>query len=249
MRCSPGSESLSYRNTHPSELTMRTTNTVDLRMVVVIAVALALGAAMRYPGGTPLSPSSSGYSPTQNFLSDLGMTVAYNGQPNALGAALFAFSLLLLVAVFGRSTFGFVRQYVAVAQARRWAIAGGLLIPLAGLAFAGVAVTPENRVMALHTDFTLLAWRVFALATVLLGVASLQADRLSRHRTVAWGILAVALSGYVTYLAVGPNVTTVDGLRRQVLAQKIIAVIALAILIYLNLDQHSRRPQRDDRKY
>ena len=38
---------------------------------------------------------------SQNFLSDRGMTVAYDGQPNRFGACLFVASLLLPVVRFG----------------------------------------------------------------------------------------------------------------------------------------------------
>jgi hypothetical membrane protein len=44
---------------------------------VTAAAAIAVGAALRYPGGTALDATTPGYSLSRNFLSDLGMTVAY----------------------------------------------------------------------------------------------------------------------------------------------------------------------------
>ena len=197
------------------------------------AIALAVGAGLRYPGGTLLDPTSSGYSLTHNFLSDLGMTVAYNGQANKLGATLFSLSLLGLVAGFGMTLAGLLRQYLAVPASRRWAIAAALLCPLACLAFAAVAITPENRVMALHVDVTVSAWRLFAVAALLVAVASVRADAARRSRTGAWGLLAVAVTLYAIYLSIGPDVASLDGLRAQVVAQKAITVVAVATLLWL----------------
>ena len=115
---------------------MRETGPVHVPFLVGAAIILAAGAGLRYPGGTLLTPSSPGYSFTHNFLSDLGMTVAYNGRPNMIGAALFALSLLTLVVVFGRSAFGFIRHYRAVPSARPWAVAASGLVLLACAAFA-----------------------------------------------------------------------------------------------------------------
>jgi len=161
------------------------------------------------------------------------MTVAYNGQANLLGAALFAVSLLALVAAFGITSAGILRQYLAARASRGWAIAAALHCPLAAVAFAAVAVTPENRVMAVHVDPTRLAWRLFAGAALLGTVASIRRDQSLRSRTAAWCILAGALMLYVVYLNVGSDVTSSNGLRAQVLAQKGITVIAVTMLLWL----------------
>jgi len=47
---------------------------------IVLAALLGFGAMVRYPGGDPLASSAMRYSLTRNFLSDLGMTVGYNGR-------------------------------------------------------------------------------------------------------------------------------------------------------------------------
>jgi len=67
-------------------MTMPTTVFARGRWIVGIAVVLAIVSMLLYPGGTTLDPSPRGYSRWQNFLSDLGMTVAYDHRPNRLGA-------------------------------------------------------------------------------------------------------------------------------------------------------------------
>ena len=61
---------------------------VRSRLAALVALILGAGAMARYPGGTPLDHTTERYSFSRNFLSDLGMTVAYDGRANLLGAAL-----------------------------------------------------------------------------------------------------------------------------------------------------------------
>ena len=112
---------------------------------------------LRYPGGTPLDETTTRYSPLRNFLSDLGMTVSYSGQPNRLGALLFVAGLLCLIAGAALLLLEFIRLCSTPARARRFARAAGAIALASCLAFVGVAFTPENRVMSLHVDFTLWA--------------------------------------------------------------------------------------------
>jgi hypothetical protein len=94
-----------------------------------------------------------------------------------------------------------VRWTVALAPA----LAVGALSGLpACIAFTGVAVTPENRVMAVHTTFALGPWLV----------------------------VATFLAGYAALLSWGPSVTTVDGLVVQVVAQKLATVVLIGGLLF-----------------
>jgi hypothetical membrane protein len=190
----------------------------------------------RYPGGTALDRSSPGYSPAQNFLSDLGMTVAYGGQPNRLGAFLFILSLVTLVVGLGGCLVEFLRVCSTEPRPRRLARAASAVGLLVVAAFVGVAVTPENRVMALHVRFTLFAWRVFPVLTLFLALASLSSSVMSRGVTIAWAGLTVILLAYVLLLGWGPSVETLDGLRVQVVAQKIVVVAVVSISLYLSIE-------------
>src|SRR4029077_7382755 len=105
---------------------------------------------------------------TQNFLSDLGMTVAYDHRANVIGATLFALSLVILVVALGGCLFGLVRLYSTSYRGRSFARAAAAVGLFVCAAFAGVAVTPENRVMDLHLGATLLAFRAFPVLSFLL---------------------------------------------------------------------------------
>jgi hypothetical protein len=203
---------------------------------VGIAALLALGSMLRYPGGTTLDRSSEGYSLSLNFLSDLGMTVAYNGLSNTLGASLFVVSLCALIVGLGGALLGFVRLYSQPVSARRWARAAGVIGLASCVAFTGVALTPEDRVMSLHISFTMLAWRIVPAASLLLAVASAYSPVVPRRIVALWGMLTIILLAYVLVIGWGPTLDTIEGLRMQVVAQKVIAAVVVAALTYLSVE-------------
>ena len=206
------------------------------RWSVFVAFICGAVAMLLYPGGTPLSRTTSGYSLTQNFLSDLGMTVAYDGRPNTIGAVLFVVSLLVLIVGLGGSLLEFVRLNSTTSGARVWARAAAVAAVLSAMSFVGVAFTPENSAMSLHVNFTLFAFRVLPIAAICMGIATTQSGAFPRRVAVTWALTAVALMAYVGLLNFGPEGDTVSGLRVYVVAQKLITVIVAGAVFYLSFD-------------
>jgi hypothetical protein len=134
-----------------------------------VAVAVLSGIAMLlYPGGTARNPSARGYSFFQNSLSDLGSTVAWDGQANSRGAAFFVAGAILLALSGSGCLVALIRVYSSSRIASRFARTAGAagLLTCAGL--IGAALTPVDRSPALHGQFTLLAIGAFPVATALL---------------------------------------------------------------------------------
>jgi hypothetical membrane protein len=165
-----------------------------IRWAFALAAALTLASMFCYPGGTPLDPTTTRYSLSHNFLSDLGMTVSYSGQRNRFGALLFVGGLLCLITGAALLLLAFVRLCSTSARARRFARAAGALALASCLAFVGVAFTPENRVMSLHVDFTFWAFRVAPFATLLLTFAAHESDALPPRVTHALAALTAVLA-------------------------------------------------------
>ena len=199
---------------------------------VGLACCLASAAMFRYPGGTVLDPTTHRYSLSRNFFSDLGMTVAYNREPNRLGAAFFVLSVFLLVVGLGHAVLSIARQLAAHPAARRWARSAAVALLLAGVSFAGVAVTPENRAMDMHVAFTFWGWRIVPVVAGLLAVASFHSPGLPRRVAIMWLVVTILLAAYAALLDWGPSVATVDGLVVQVIAQKAAVVIVLAAVLF-----------------
>ena len=204
-----------------------------VRWTVGPAVLVGVAAMIRYPGGTSLDATTAGYSLSQNFLSDLGMTVAYDGQSNRLGAGLFVVSLLLLVVGLGSGIMTLVRLYGTAPASRRWARLAGLCGLLACVAFTGVAVTPENQVMPIHLAFTLWAWRIVPIGSGMMAVAAFRSSAVPRVVALVWVLMTLLLAAYAALLAWGPSLGSEAGLVVQVVAQKAAALVVIVGLLYI----------------
>jgi hypothetical membrane protein len=202
------------------------------RWAAGIAATLAVIAMVRYPGGTFRDHSTHGYSLSHNFLSDLGATVAHNGQPNGAGTVLFIASLAILVFGLGGCLIGLIRLYSRMPASRPWALAAGAVALVVCTSFIGVAVTPENRVLSLHILFTKLAFRAFPLATLFMALASRADPSTPKRVTAVWIGLTAILAAYVWILDWGPSTRTPTGLVVQVVAQKVVAISAVLLIVF-----------------
>jgi hypothetical protein len=211
-----------------------------VRWAAAVATVLTIVAGIRYPGGTFQDHSTRGYLFFENFLSDLGMTVAHNGEANRFGAILFIVGLLVLVVGLGGSLVGFVRLHSAAKESRTFARLAGLVGLVVCVCFAGVAFTPENRFLGLHIFFTRAAWRLFVLVPLFLFVASVRSDDVPPGIRSAWLFLTIMLAGYVWVLDFGPRVSAPGGLVTQATAQKIIAITAVLTFVYLSVAAERR---------
>ena len=199
--------------------------------MAAFAAVLAVTSMLLYPGGTVINSDTRGYSLTQNFLSDLGTTVAFDGRPNMSGALLFMMSVALVGVASVECLRGFLRLHVGVARAHGLARAATVLGSIVCLAFLGVALAPENRAMSLHVQLTLLAFRLAPLVVLLLALAA-RADRgLPGCIPAVWMGLTLILTAYVIELAVGPSPSTPHGLLVQVLVQKAVVLSSTVAIV------------------
>lgn len=197
------------------------------------AALLGVIAMICYPGGTGLEHTTTRYRLTQNFLSDLGMTVAHNGHSNRVGASLFVISIIVLIIGFGVAMRWFIRLCSNSQTSRNLARAAGVVGLLVCLSFVGVALTPENAVMGLHVQFTLFAFRVFPVACVLLLLAAHKSGVFSTRVLIAWTIGTACLTAYAVFLIVGPSPETPNGLVACVIVQKSVVSTIVVSLMYV----------------
>lgn len=197
---------------------------------IVIALMSTVGSVLSYPGGTVRDESTRVYSFSHNFLSDLGSTVAFNGQSNVVGAVLFGLSVLIMVLVFAGSIVFAVRLLSATPGARLFARLAAVASVLVCAGFLGVALTPGDRAWSLHITFSKLAFRSFPVTTVLLAIATARDARFRPRATVGWVTLTIVLAGLIAMANLGPTADTERGLVTQVITQKIMAVSVFVVL-------------------
>ena len=201
-----------------------------IRWAIVMALMLTGGSVLLYPGGTVRDESTRVYSFSHNFLSDLGSTVAFNGQRNVVGAVLFGLSVLIMVLVLAGSIVVAVRLLSATPRARLFARLAAVASVLVCAGFLGVALTPADRAWHLHIAFSMLAFRSFPLTTALLAIATARDARFRPRATVGWVTLTIVLAGLIAMANLGPTADTEHGLVTQVITQKIMAVTVLVVV-------------------
>ena len=192
--------------------------------VLGTAIAIAL-----FPGGTYLERSRPGYSISGNFLSDLGMLVAWGGQPNHVGAVVFIASELVLAVALVLFFKAAVGVYSAGAP-RTLALVAAITGLVCCAAFVGAALLPADRFLGAHIQAAILAFRASMITFVLFTIATMKDPRFSRKAAAAWTILTLVMIAYVGVIEWGPRPRTTFGLTFQVTAQKIVVAVLLGVV-------------------
>jgi len=200
------------------------------RWAALPAVVLTGMAMLLYPGGTALNPSTRGYSFFQNSLSDLGSTVAWGGQANSRGALVF-FSGAGILALAGACCFvAFVRVYSSSRITWWLTRPAGVAGCLSCVGLIGAALAPEDRNLALHGRFTLLALGAFLIATLLFAWTTAIDGRFSRRVPIGWLALTVVLIAWMSVMPWRP--TTELALTIPVTLQKIVALAMIVVFTF-----------------
>jgi len=211
-----------------------------LSFVALASVAIAL-----YPGGTLRNPSTHGYRPLQQFGSDLGMSRAWNGQSNRLGAGVFVMGELALAAAIGALVTGMV-SIAASGVSRLLARVAGAAGIVAGSGFVVTAFTAPDRFPVLHVRSAALAFRAACVAALLLTGAILLDPRFTRRTVLSAAGTAFLLLAFVGVTTWGPRLETDLGLVLLVAAQKIVVLAALSTMWHVSrkAERVSNRAER-----
>lgn len=204
------------------------------RYAIAGFVLLTIASMFLYPGGTYRDRNSLGYLFFSNFLSDLGMPRSWGGHANPWGALLFVSGEVLLAIGVVAFFVGVARLSSSVRPAKIWGRLAGLTGIVVALALVAAGFTPANRVLSLHMEAALIAFRGAALAVAFVTVAIARDQRFSRRNLAVAVVMAVVLSAYAAVIEWGPRISNDDGLRFQATAQKIMVVISMAGLAYLS---------------
>jgi hypothetical protein len=127
---------------------------------------------------------------------------------------------------------GLITVYSRNTTTRRLALAAGVIAAVVCASFIGVALTPEDRMLALHIQLTRLAFRAFPLVALLMALASRADAAVPTRATAGWALLTVILAAYVVILDWGPSTRTPSGLVVQVVAQKVVTVAAVLLIVF-----------------
>jgi hypothetical protein len=186
-------------------------------------IVISIIAMFFYGGGTPWDPSAEGYTFWQNFLSDLGRTVAYNGVENTVSSPLFNFCL---------GMYGVTLVLFYSASFRLFSTLLGYLITIAGI-ISGIgmfiiALAPDNILPDLHMQGVWM-WALALLAAIVLVILH---DYHSNERDKHFFILSVVLATAVAY-HISQGIADVRG-PLIVATQKIVVYLNCAWYLFLS---------------
>jgi hypothetical protein len=204
---------------------------LNLTRLAAFGGAALTGIAMFfYPGGTFRNPSANGYSLFQNSLSDLGSTIAWNGQPNYFGALSFVSGFAILALAGAVCFVALVRVYSSSRITRWLARAASAAGILSCAALIAAAVAPEDRNPALHGQFTWIACGAFLAATLLFTFATALNDNFRRRVPLGWTLLTLVLFAWI---AVGPlRLINDPSLTIAIVLQKVVGIMMLSIFAF-----------------
>jgi hypothetical protein len=184
-----------------------------------------------YPGGTVADSSERGYQFFGNFFSDLGRTIARNGEGNAVSFILFTSGLVFAGVGLVLFFIVFPRFFNASSLERVISLAGSVFGILAGLCFVGVAFTPANINGSMHTFFVMWAFRFFPLGILLYTITILFSRSYLHQNAIIFGIFSALLFGYLLLLTRGPDYRSSNGLIIQAAGQKIIVYASIVCIL------------------
>ncbi len=184
-------------------------------------VVVTILAMLVYAGGSAFDPAATGYSFTQNFFSDLGRTVAFDGAANTLASVLFTYALICVGVALAAFGVAVRRLGVGARGARLTAAVVTVTAVVSGVAYIGIACTPYDMAPNAHSRFVDFAFGFLLVFVIGLGGLEIRAGW-PRGLVVANLAYAAFLTVYVYLLFWGPSTDTTGGLFIMVVAQKII---------------------------
>jgi hypothetical membrane protein len=197
-----------------------------LQFLVLSTVAMFL-----YPGATHTDNTTTGYTFTQNFFSDLGRTAAHDGDPNTVSMVLFIITLSLAGLSLILYFLTVPPHFAGNRTARRLSIAGSTVGIISGIGFVGIAAMPADVNLTVHRLFVDVAFTGFLLVVFCYSVAILKSQTYPRAYAYAYFAYAVILALYLVLLFGGPEVETAGGLTLQAVGQKIVVYTGIICVV------------------
>ena len=200
------------------------------KMALGLFIVFNLIAMFLYPGSTYLNNLSSGYSFTQNFLSDLGRTLTFSGEVNFLSSQLFNMSLILVGSVFALF-YLHVRKVFNSDKQKILAFIGSFFGVLGGLSLAGVGFAPADLYLEIHIVCATWLFRFFFVASLCYSIVFFRHAQFENKFVAGYLVFTFSILLYILVSELGPDPKiSLFSLRLQVVSQKIILLILMAAI-------------------
>ena len=191
-------------------------------------------AMLTYPGGILHDTSTLGYSFFNNFLSDLGRFISWNGSPNFYSQLFFNSAMIMAGFIF--SVYFFNLRYIFNLDSGLlfWiSMTGTIAGVFGGISMAGVGLTPSDLYFDAHLDFAHWLFRFFFIASLCYTIIILKTDLIENKYVSGFFLFAILILSYILFSELGPNAReSITTLRMQVVAQKSI-LLCFILAVYI----------------
>ena len=212
--------------------TKRIVITVPRIVAILFVIFQGLG-MLSYPGGTIHDQSTSGYSFTSNFFSDMGAYKARNGEPNYLSMIFFSISLmfvgvsftfyyLALPIIFGKNKINYYLSWV-----------GTIFAFFGSICLIGTGLTPTDLVFDIHVFFANNIFHSFLITSFFYSIVIFNTKILKKRYAIGYAIFFISILLYVGVLQFGPSVNSGQSeLVFQVVSQKLIVIVFFLTVVH-----------------
>jgi len=202
---------------------------------IILFIILNVLAMCTYPGGIFHDHSTLGYSFFNNFLSDLGRYMTYDGtQQNFYSNLLFNSSMMitgLILSLF----FIHIRTIFNIRNGLLYwlSIIGTITGIAGGYSMIGIALTPADLYLDQHIIFAHWLFRFFLISGICYSIIIFKTDLIDNKYAMGYFIFTILILLYIIVSEFGPSPKeNMSTLILQVVAQKMILFCFLAA-IYL----------------
>ena len=159
-------------------------------------------AMLTYPGGILHDPSTVGYSFVNNFLSDLGRFISWNGSHNFFANLFFNSSMIIADIIFAFYFYNLRKIFNLQSTLLSYlSIIGSFTGLLGGISMVGVGLTPSDLYFATHLDFAHWLFRFFFIASFSYTIIILKTDLIENKYVSGFCIFAILILSYIIFCA------------------------------------------------
>lgn len=212
---------------------------------ILLFIILVFLSALAYDGGNKLNPAASGYSFSNNYLSDLGRAKTLNGLENNLPFYCFNGSLIILCPIFVLYFLYLPILYSENKKTLTVARIGSLFGVFGSICFAGVGFTPVDLYFSSHVFFANWLYRCYCITIIFYAAAFIFIPKKSQVFATAFIIIGMIVAAHILLSDIGLADHFTDSHKIHVLSQKassIALVFAVPMMVVYNRWQLSTGP-------
>ncbi len=180
-------------------------------IIGIIQFILLTGIAMIfYAGGTIFNHFLPGYSFWFNYISDLGMTIAWSGASNLISKVLFSIAILIMSITMFFSFLAMTFLFMRSKKTKWFSIFGTCFALISAIGFIGLVFASEDSNMTIHLLVAAFGYGSIFLTAIFYSIAIFLDKDYPNRYAVALLVMVIALFIFILLILIGPGIQALD---------------------------------------